>query len=46
MLLDVACGDEEEKATKGVPSLLDVCEILYCTLKPTSWKIIDYVSTR
>ena len=43
MLLDAACEDEESKAARGMPSLLDVCETLYCTLKPTSWKIIDYV---
>ena len=43
LLLDAACEDEENKAARGIPSLLDVCETLYCTLKPTSWKLIDYV---
>ena len=43
LLLDATCEDEEDKASRGMASLLDVCEILYCTLKPTSWKMIDYV---
>jgi len=43
-LLDAACKVEECKANKGIPSLLEVCGVLRCTLQPLSWKIVDYVS--
>ena len=44
LILDAACAAEESKAARGISSLLEVCETLYCTLKPFSWRIVDYVS--
>lgn len=46
LLLDAACKDEESKSARGMSSLLKVCEVLYCTLKPISWKMVDYVRTQ
>ena len=43
-LLDAACKVEECKANKGMPSQVEVCGTLQCTLQPLSWKIVDYVS--
>ena len=46
LLLDAACVVEENKAARGISSLLEVCETLYCTLKPISWRMVDYVSSQ
>ena len=46
LLLDAACAVEESKAARGISSLLEVCETLYCTLKPLSWNIVDYVRSQ
>ena len=42
--LSKLCEDEEEKQSKGEDSLITLCNVLKCAMKPLPLKVAQYVS--